>query len=109
MKKATRIAIKRLQIAKKLLDENNKDKYFEEINKSLLSYLSDKFNIDYADMNKEFISSKLSDKISPEITSNLLNLIDTCEFARFAPPGNDSRSDIYQEAVKIISTIEKNS
>jgi flagella basal body P-ring formation protein FlgA len=107
-KKASRVAVKRLKTAKKMLDENQKDAYFEEINKALLQYLSDKFSIEHAAMNKEKIKETLQQKSIPkELIERLIAVLESCEIARFAPPGNEARTDIYNETADIITTLEK--
>lgn len=107
-KKARSIAVKRLKKAKKMLDENQKDAYFEEINKALLQYLSDKFRIEHAAMNKENIQVSLQQQSIPlDLIHRLISILETCEMARFAPPGNESHSDIYNETAEIITTLEK--
>lgn len=107
-KKASSVAVKRLKTAKKMLDENQKDAYFEEINKALLQYLSDKFSIEHAAMNKEKIKETLQQKSIPnELIERLIAVLETCEIARFAPPGNETRTDIYNETADIITTLEK--
>ncbi len=107
-KKASSVAVKRLKTAKKLLDENQKDAYFEEINKTLLQYLSDKFSIEHAAMNKEKIQETLQQKSIPnELIERLIAVLESCEMARFAPQGNEARTDIYNETADIITTLEK--
>lgn len=107
-KKASSVAVKRLKTAKKMLDENQKDAYFEEINKALLQYLSDKFSIEHAAMNKEKIQETLQQKSIPnELIKRLIAVLESCEMARFAPPGNEARTDIYNETADIITTLEK--
>lgn len=107
-KKASSVAVKRLKTAKKMLDENQKDAYFEEINKALLQYLSDKFSIEHAAMNKEKIQETLQHKSIPnELIERLIAVLESCEMARFAPPGNEARTDIYNETADIITTLEK--
>ncbi|MCX7744516.1 MAG: BatD family protein [Flavobacteriales bacterium] len=108
IKKASSVAVKRLKTAKKMLDENQKDAYFEEINKALLQYLRDKFGIEYAAINKDRIQETLQQKSIPkELIERLLAVLESCEMARFAPPGNEAQTDIYNETADIITTIEK--
>ncbi len=107
-KKASSVAVKRLRTAKKLLDHNQKELYFEAISKALFQYLSDKFKIELASMNKEVIQDTLRKKaISEDIIQQLINILENCEIARFAPPGNEIRTDIYNETAEIITTLEK--
>src|SRR5690606_21911663 len=85
-RKANRIARRRLKFAQKLLREGNKEKFYEEVMKAVWSYLSDKLIIPVAAINKEIVIEKLtSDKVSDELISRLKNILNTCEYARFAP------------------------
>jgi hypothetical protein len=107
-KKASSVAVKRLKTAKKLLDNNQKELYFEEISKALSQYLSDKFKIELASMNKDVIQDTLRKKgISEDIIQRLIHILENCEIARFAPPGNEIQTDIYNETAEIITTLEK--
>jgi flagella basal body P-ring formation protein FlgA len=108
IKKASSVAVKRLKTAKKMLDENQKDAYFEELNKALLQYLSDKFRIEHAAMNKENIQDALLQQSIPQdLIHRLISILEICEMARFAPPGNETRTDIYNETAELITTLEK--
>lgn len=108
IKKASSVAVKRLKTAKKMLDENQKDAYFEEVNKALIQYLCDKFRIEHAAMNKENIQKILVQKsVHQDLIDRLITVLESCEMARFAPPGNETRTDIYNETAELITTLEK--
>ena len=107
-KKATRIANKRLKIAQKYLTKGEANKFYEEITKALWGYLSDKFGIPPSDLTKDKateILQKLS--IPDELIVKFLEMIDNCEFARFAPASvNFEMNHIYNEAVGVITNME---
>ncbi|MDD2284686.1 MAG: BatD family protein [Paludibacter sp.] len=107
-RKANRIARKRLKFAQKLLREGNKDKFYEEVMKAVWSYLSDKLIIPVAAINKEIVIEKLtSDKVSDELISRLKNILNTCEYARFAPnSGQQEMGNLYEETIDVISQLE---
>ena len=70
--------------------------------------MGDKLSIAVADLSKESISDSLSSKnISQETINHLLETLDHCEFARFAPTSNLSKSEIYKNAESIIIEIEQ--
>lgn len=107
-RRATRVATKRLSVAKKMLGSNEKIKFYEEIFKALYGYLSDKLAIPVSDLSKEKISEILKNReVSPEGINKLLSVLDSCEFARFAPMPDISEQQIYENAVGIISRIEE--
>lgn len=108
-RKANKVAVMRLKKARKLLDENKLDLYFEEINKALLTYLSDKFRISFAEMNRDVIYDKLiQNTLSHEISIRVIQVIDASEFARFAPSSIHAGTGLYDEVENLISSIEKN-
>lgn len=107
-RQATKVAKKRLTNAKKLLELNDNQKFYEEISHALWGYISDKLNIPIADLSRESTSQALSQlNIDPQIINSYLEIIDKSEFARFTPESNSiSKNDIYNNAVKVISQLE---
>lgn len=105
---ATRMAQKRLAIAKKLLDDNKTDKFYEEIYKALNIYCTDKLSIGFADLSKENLrTSLLSQNVNEGIVNTLIQTIETCEMARFAASAiNNNPKDVYNNSVQIITKIE---
>lgn len=109
VRKANAVAMKRLKKAKDLLNEQKLAVYYEEVNKSLLSYLSDKFSIPFAEMNREVILDKFTQKSLPHaLSERVIHVLDTCEFARFSPAAQQSGIELFDEAAELISSLEKN-
>jgi len=108
-RKANRIARKRLKLAQKLLREGNKDQFYEEVMKAIWSYLSDKLIIPVAAINKEIVVERLkTDKVNEALISRLNNILNTCEFARFAPAsGQQEMGNLYEETIEVISDLEE--
>ena len=87
-KKANKVAIKRMKLAGKLLSENKKDAFYDEVLKALWGYISDKLNIPVSRLSKDNIEEKLRNHgVSEELIKEFLNALNDCEFARFAPGG----------------------
>lgn len=105
---AVKMARKRLSAAESYLDKNLYSAFYEELHRALIGYVSDKFGLDAADMSRENIDARLSEKgVSEGLRSDLLSLIDACEFARYAPnEGNDAMNTHYEKAVSVISSID---
>jgi hypothetical protein len=61
-KKANKVAQRRLKTAEKLLQENKKESFYEEIERAAWTYLSDRLSIPTAQLNKENISQILREK-----------------------------------------------
>jgi hypothetical protein len=106
--RATKLAKKRLSIAKKELDNNKIDIFYEEIFKALYGYASDKLSIDLVELTKEKLAARLTAKnISETTVQNLFKTIETCEYARFASQTNNGNPHaVYEDAIKIITELE---
>ena len=105
---ATKMAQKRLSVADGYLKNNLYTAFYEELHRALLGFVSDKLNIDTADMTKENIASALSNGGVPEaLVSEFTGLLDACEFARYAPDaGHEAMAAHYNTAVNVISMID---
>lgn len=107
-RKATRMAQKRLSIAQKHIQGNNKELFYEEIFRALYGYLSDKLNIPAADLSKDRIAAALQQRnADPGTIGRLLTLLDTCEYARYAPSAvTGDLNKVYTDSVELITTLE---
>lgn len=107
-RKANRIARKRLNLAQKLLKAGNKDKFYEEVMKAVWTYLSDKLIIPVSAINKEIVIDILKEKnVDDLLIRKLTNILNTCEFARFAPnTGQQEMGNLYEETIQVISNLE---
>ena len=57
--KANKIALRRMATAKKLLQQNNEQAFYNEVIRALWEYLSDKLFIPQSELSKENIADKL--------------------------------------------------
>ena len=107
-KKANKVAVKRLKIAKHLLKENKKNEFYDEILKTLWGYMSDKLSIPVSQLSKENVATELSLKGAEEsLVNELHDLLNDCEFARYAPGDATSAMDkTYLSSIDIISKME---
>lgn len=107
-KKANSTAVKRLKVARKLLKENNKAEFYDEILKALWGYVSDKLSIPVSRLTKDNVAAELSAKsVGKEIISELENVLGECEFARYAPGDAAAAMDnVYKKAMEIIDKME---
>lgn len=107
-KKANKMAVRRLKTAGKYLKEQDKEQFYNEVLRALWGYFSDKLSIPLAQLSKQNIESELSKQgISEELVGKFMHILDTCEFARYAPAESDAGMDrIYQETVETIGEME---
>lgn len=108
-KKANKVAGKRLKEAHKFLKEDKKEPFYEEISKAVWGYLGDKLNMPAAALTKDNIEAELSRKnIDPALISQFIEILNTAEFARFAPSsGHQAMDELYHSAVEAINKMEK--
>lgn len=107
-KKANKIANKRMKLAVKLLGENKKDAFYDEVLKALWGYISDKLNIPVSKLSKDNIEEKLKNHgVENDLIGEFLNALNECEFARFAPGDDNQAMDkVYKSSLELISKME---
>lgn len=107
-KKANKVATKRMKLAGKLLSENKKDAFYDEVLKALWGYISDKLNIPVSRLSKDNIEENLRNHgVNEELIKGFLNALNDCEFARFAPGDENQAMDkVYSSSIEVISKME---
>lgn len=109
-RKANKVALKRLKLAGKFLANNNKEKFYEETLRATWGYLSDKLSIPVSNLNRDNIENKLQENgVSEELTKNFISILDTCEYARYAPAGIDDNKEMdnfYNRSLDTIGEME---
>ena len=106
-RRASKVAAKHLANANKELQANNTQTFYEAVFKGLYGYLSDKLNISYADLDRDKITTALRAKSAKEETiGELLDTLDLCEMARYAPVTQISAQQVFEKAKRIINAIE---
>ncbi|HPA86667.1 MAG TPA: BatD family protein [Bacteroidales bacterium] len=107
-RKAGKIASRRLKEAGKCLKEKQTDRFYEEILKALWGYLSDKLNIPVSELNRTSAVKSLTEKgIGEEDVNTLASVIDTCEYARYAPSSSPSEAEkVFEDASRFIRLVE---
>jgi len=105
-RRANRLAKKYLSDARKNLE--NKDMFYVALEKALHNFLKSKLFIETSDYSKEKISKLLYSKdIEKESLELFIKLIENCEFARFTPASEFKINNDYENAVKVITKIDK--
>ncbi|MDQ1296084.1 MAG: hypothetical protein QG611_62 [Bacteroidota bacterium] len=107
-RKAGKIASKRLREASACLKRGETDRFHEEILKSIWGYLSDKLNIPVSDLTRINAVSALQEKgISDTEIESLARILDSCEYARYAPAASGTEAkELYEGASQFIKTLE---
>lgn len=106
-RKATSFAKAQLKNAETILKAGNNNGFYEAISKALYGYLSNKFNLENVDLNKSNIKDLMQKAtVEPETQKLLLETLDHCEMARFAPVSNISDDELLHQAQEVIIKLE---
>ena len=107
-KKANKVAVKRLKIAKMLLNQNRKNEFYDEILKTLWGYMSDKMNIPVSLLSKDNVANELLKRgADASIVEELHAALNEAEFARYAPgDAGEAMDNVYAMAINVISRME---
>jgi hypothetical protein len=107
-KRANKVAKKRLKAAENAMKANNKDAFYEEIERAAWTYLSDRLSIPTADLNKENITAILKQKgVSDALIEQVMHVLSTAEFARYAPSTDHGMEDLYAATTNLIDNLEE--
>ena len=107
-KKANKVATRRMKLAGKLLAENKKNEFYDEVLKALWGYISDKLSIPVSQLSKDNIEAELTNYGVPEaLIAEFIGVLNECEYARYAPGNeNETMDKVYSASVEVISKME---
>jgi hypothetical protein len=108
-KRANKVAKKRLKAAAAFLKNNKREPFYDELLQAIWGYMSDKLAITVSELSRDKAMEMLVNyNIDDELKNKFIELLDTCEFARYAPSNVEHEMDkTYQKAVEIISKFEQ--
>lgn len=108
-KRATAKALKRLKDAELALKQSDDKRFFEALLLSLYGFFSDKLLIPVAELNRDSLNSKLNSQgIEAQIIQEMNQLLDTCEYSRYAPSGGKEEiQKHFDQAVKLIQQLDR--
>ena len=90
------------------IDMNNKDSFYASLENALFNFIKSKYLIEREDFSKDRLKSILEkDKISDSIIEDLIDIINSCELARYTPTTAEGMDQDYEKAVKVISNFDK--
>ena len=94
--------------AKKYLESNEDTLFYDEVAKALWGYVADKFTIEQVDLTTDKIKEKLLEhQIDEQLIDKLIQVLQRCEFARFAPSASgNGKEELFNEASTIIQEFE---
>ena len=107
MKRADKVAIQRLRMAERSMNEGNRHAFYEEMLRAMWGYISDKFNIPVASLTKEKIREELYRRgVAMAVAEAFCEIISRSEEAQYAPTTDGEMSVVYADAIDVISKIE---
>lgn len=103
-RKAARLAAKRLQQAGKLLSSGADNDYYAAVARALYGFMADRYGIGTSEMNRDTIRRLLAEHATPEFQQQMLELLDECEMAQYAPVGDSARKEeTYRRALELMA------
>jgi hypothetical protein len=106
-KKAAKVSQKRLKVAAQYLKSNNKEMFYNEVLKALWGYLGDKLSIPVSELKRDTVVETLnSHNIDSQLTGKFIEMLDICEFARYAPATEAGQMQkVYDDASDVINNL----
>ena len=106
IKKANRLAKKYLSEAKNNLGDQKA--FYIALERALHNYLKAKLHIQTNEMSKDRIDVLLQDRnVDPATNKEFISLVETCEYARYAPSSSVTMNQDYEKASATISALDK--
>ena len=107
-KKANKVATRRLKAAGKYLKEHQKEAFYNEVLQAVWGYLSDKLSLPLSELTRDNVATELAKYgASEDLVNHFMEILDTCEFAQYAPSQSDSAMDkLYADTVEVIGKME---
>ena len=104
IKRNKNLAHKFLKEAKKSIGK--KEEFYAKLEKALHNFLKARLNIDTAEMSKNVIRQKLEDKnVTKENIDLLLDLLNRCDMARYAPATTGKMEEDIADAEKLMNAL----
>lgn len=107
--KAEKTAKARLKTAKKVLAESDIAKAYNELSLAFFGYLEDKLRLQKSEFTQDRVLSELLGRgVKKELVDKAKDILDKCEFARFAPQMAEEKTCLvlYNQAVEVIIELE---
>ena len=88
--------------------KRNKTLFYDALERALYNYLKAKLKIKTDDFSKEKISEMLGGKsLNQSEIKSFIDLLENCEIARYAPTTDAKMQQDFDQALKVISNIDK--
>lgn len=106
--RAGKMARKRLSIAKKALDAQDNDGFYQELLRGIWSYFADKGNLGASKLSKDYLAERLQQaEVPQDLQARFFALIDRAEMARYTQQQAGEAARDYQEATELLTQIDR--
>ena len=107
-KRANKVAVRRLRVADKLLKAGKQGEFYDEVLRALWGYVGDKLDMPVADLSRDNISQRLTERgVDTDTVNQFIGALDECEYARYAPgDASGNMNKVYDAAINAIMKIE---
>lgn len=106
-KRANKVALNRLKEAKSFLHGSDSGAFYESVLKAMWGYVADKLNLEKASLSRDRVGEQLiKHGVSEEQKEQFLSVIASCEEARYSPVASSMMSDVYDNAMEVITLFE---
>ena len=107
-RKANKVAVKRLKKAAVYLKAQDRTHFYDEVLQALWGYTADKLNIPLSQLTKDTVDAQLeAHRVGEEIRREYKDILETCEFERYAPAtAVSSLEELYEKTLAVIDKME---
>ncbi|MDR2963658.1 MAG: BatD family protein [Bacteroidales bacterium] len=107
-KKADAESKKRLKQAQLCLDAGKESEFYDELAKALWGYVSDKFSIPLSELTIDTVREFLEQRsIENSLIQDLIDVLNHCNYARYAPVGAAANRELLERSVAIIQAFQQ--
>ena len=108
-RKASQIAKKRLNLAKKMMKVEKQKEFYAELSGAIIGYIADKLNLSAAGIIIDEVAEKLrQNSVDPQVIDLMMEILRKCDYQRFASANSklDEMELIYEKAKAVIIKFE---
>jgi hypothetical protein len=108
-KLARKLALKRMEEAEKLKNDNKTGAFYDEISRAMFGYVCDKLHIPFSELTKENLLNKLNALgVQQSLIEDFMKVIKNCEIALYAGMDNsEAMEETYGNSVRLLMEMEE--
>ena len=107
--KADKVARNRLRNVKKIMDAGDSEKFYAAMLQAVWGYLGDKLSMGASQLTRDNVRDSLQAYGAPdEVADMFVNVLDTCEMARYTPSeSRDRMTQVYDDTLRAVNAMER--